>query len=56
MGKALQKYKIPRHKVVIMTKCFRPVCDAENFDVSATVIMHHELADHSKDYVNQWGK
>ncbi|KAI0532295.1 aldo-keto reductase [Xylaria digitata] len=55
MGKALQEYKIPRQKVVIMTKCFRVLCDPENYQHDSTVTMHHEAADHSKDYVNQWG-
>ncbi len=55
MGKALQKYKIPRQKVVIMTKCFRVLCDPENYKHDSTVTMHHEAADRSKDYVNQWG-
>ncbi|KAI0964933.1 aldo-keto reductase [Xylaria arbuscula] len=55
IGKALQKYKIPRQKVVIMTKCFRVSCDSENYSLDSTVTMHHEIADLSKDYVNQWG-
>ncbi|KAI0512859.1 NADP-dependent oxidoreductase domain-containing protein [Xylaria bambusicola] len=55
MGKALKKYNIPRQKVVIMTKCFRVLCDPENFHHESTVTMHHEAADRSKDYVNQWG-
>ncbi|KAI0204628.1 aldo-keto reductase [Astrocystis sublimbata] len=55
MGKALQKHKIPRQKVVIMTKCFRVLCDPENYHQDSTVTMHHEAADYSKDYVNQWG-
>lgn len=55
MGQALQKYKIPREKVVLMTKCYRVVCDSENYDPGSKVTMHHALADSSKDYVNQWG-
>ncbi|KAI3333059.1 Aldo/keto reductase [Ustulina deusta] len=55
MGKALKKYNIPRSKVVLMTKCFRVVCDPEHYDPGAAVIMHHDIADTSKDYVNQWG-
>lgn len=55
IGKALQKHKIPRSKVVIMTKCYRVMCDPENYDPGSMVTMHHELADSSKDYVNQWG-
>lgn len=56
IGRALQTFNIPRHKVVIMTKCYRVVCDSENHDPSSGVTMHHDLADHSKDYVNQWGE
>ncbi|KAJ5157770.1 aldo-keto reductase dtxS3 [Penicillium canariense] len=56
IGQALQKYKIPRQKVIIMTKCYRVLCDPENHDPGSMVTMHHELADSSKDYVNQWGR
>ncbi|KAI0527996.1 NADP-dependent oxidoreductase domain-containing protein [Xylaria bambusicola] len=55
MGKALKKYNIPRSKVVLMTKCFRVVCDPEQYDPGSSVYMHHDIADTSKDYVNQWG-
>ncbi|KAK5988141.1 Aldo-keto reductase [Cladobotryum mycophilum] len=55
IGKALQLYKIPRHKVTLMTKCYRVVCDSENYDPGSGVTMHHDLADESKDYVNNWG-
>ncbi|KAJ4207531.1 hypothetical protein FSOLCH5_007811 [Fusarium solani] len=55
IAKALRKYNIPRSKVILMTKCYRVVCDSENFDPGSGVTMHHELADKSKDYVNQWG-
>lgn len=55
IAKALSKYKIPRNKVVLMTKCYRVMSDPEKFDPGSGVTMHHELADYSKDYVNQWG-
>jgi aryl-alcohol dehydrogenase-like predicted oxidoreductase len=55
MGKAMQTYNIPRRKLVIMTKCYRVACDQENFDAGSRVAMHEEVADRSKDYVNQWG-
>ncbi|KAI9903495.1 hypothetical protein N3K66_000024 [Trichothecium roseum] len=55
MGKALREFNIPRRKVVLMTKCFRVVCDDEHFDPGASTHMHHDIADTSKDYVNQWG-
>jgi aryl-alcohol dehydrogenase-like predicted oxidoreductase len=56
MGKALRKYNIPRSKVVLMTKCYRVVCDPENLDVGSGVAMLQEHASQSKDYVNNWGK
>ena len=56
MGKAIKTYKIPRQKITIMTKCFRVVCDPENYDAGSGVTMQHDKADLSKDYVNQWGK
>jgi len=55
MGKAIRTYGIPRRKVVIMTKCYRPTCDQQNHDPGSGVTMHGDLADQSKDYVNQWG-
>ncbi|KAJ4354969.1 hypothetical protein N0V95_003348 [Ascochyta clinopodiicola] len=55
MGKAMQAYNIPRQKLIIMTKCYRVTCDPDNYDVAAKVAMHGDLADQSKDYVNQWG-
>ena len=51
----MQLYDIPRQKLIIMTKCYRVMCDSDNFDVAAKVAMHGDLADQSKDYVNQWG-
>lgn len=56
MGEALRKYNIPRNKIVLMTKCYRVLCDAENYDPGSGVTMHHEMADKSKDYVNHWGE
>lgn len=55
MGKALREFNIPRRKIVLMTKCFRVVCDSEHFDPGAGTHMHHTTADKSKDYVNNWG-
>ncbi|KAF2472342.1 Aldo/keto reductase [Lindgomyces ingoldianus] len=55
MGKAVQTYNIPRRKLTIMTKCYRVTCDPENFDAASRVAMHGDLADQSKDYINQWG-
>lgn len=39
-----------------MSKVYRVICDSEDFDPGSGVTMHHELADRSKDYVNQWGE
>ncbi|TRX91229.1 hypothetical protein FHL15_007834 [Xylaria flabelliformis] len=42
MGKALRHYNIPRRKVIVMTKCFRVVCDPEHYDpgLSRTAIFN----------------
>ncbi|KAK6819357.1 Candidapepsin-2 [Apiospora arundinis] len=55
IGKALRKYSIPRSKVVLLTKCCRVVCDAEDFDVGSGVAVHSAEAAKSKDYMNAWG-
>lgn len=51
-GKAIQKYKIPRQKLVIMTKCFIHVGD----DMEVVGPMHGQWMSRSKDYVNQGGE
>jgi aryl-alcohol dehydrogenase-like predicted oxidoreductase len=51
IGKAIKKYNIPRHKLVILTKCFAAVGEEPNIRV---VSYPNELAI-SKDYVNQAG-
>ena len=56
MGKAIREYNIPRRKVTIMTKCYRVICDSEDWQAGSGVTMHGDLADQSKDYANQWGK
>jgi hypothetical protein len=56
MGKAMQMYNIPRRKLTLMTKCYRVVCDQENFEAGSGMAMHDGLASQSKDYANQWGK
>ncbi|KAI1739789.1 Aldo/keto reductase [Xylaria scruposa] len=51
VGKALRKYAIPRHKVVIMTKCFWAVGetpDVHHWDVAERIVQ-------ARDYVNQSG-
>ncbi|KAI9708854.1 MAG: hypothetical protein M1812_007874 [Candelaria pacifica] len=55
MGKAIKQYGIPRQKVVIMTKCYRVVCDPETYDPGSGVAMLGEQAAKSADYANQWG-
>lgn len=55
IGKAMKIYGIPRRKLVIMTKCCRVICDQENYDVGSAVNMHENVANQSKDYVNQKG-
>jgi aryl-alcohol dehydrogenase-like predicted oxidoreductase len=52
MGKALKKHSIPRHKVIIMTKCSEFV--AEEPDVLSPAFGH--VMGNTKDYVNQAGK
>lgn len=51
-GKAIQKYKIPRQKLVIMTKCFIHVGE----DLEVIGPMHGQWMSQSKDYVNQGGE
>ncbi|PKY07394.1 Aldo/keto reductase [Aspergillus campestris IBT 28561] len=55
MGRALRHYNIPRRKVVLMTKCYRVVCDEENYDPGSGVNFHNDLGNQSKDYVNSCG-
>lgn len=51
----MRTYNIPRRKLTIMTKCYRVICDSEDWQAGSGVTMHGDLADQSKDYVNQWG-
>ena len=52
IGKAIAKFNIPRHKVVIMTKCAFPV--GEQPDVFGNAFP--EELKRSKDYTNSVGK
>lgn len=52
VGKALKKYNIPRHKVIILTKCFGAVGE----QLSLRTIAHRNEISVSKDYVNQHGE
>jgi len=51
IGKALTKYAIPRHKLVIMTKCFQAVGE----EPETTPWMFRDAIESSKDYQNQYG-
>jgi aryl-alcohol dehydrogenase-like predicted oxidoreductase len=51
IGKAIKKYEIPRHKLVILTKCFGAVGEQTNI---RAVFFPGEIRG-SKDYVNQAG-
>jgi aryl-alcohol dehydrogenase-like predicted oxidoreductase len=51
IGKAIKKYNIPRHKLVILTKCFGAVGETPN----VRGIFHPKEIRASKDYVNQAG-
>ena len=50
VGKAIKKYRIPREKVIVMTKCFWGV--GEEPDVRH--FLNREAFEKSKDYVNQY--
>lgn len=52
LGKALKKFNIPRHKVVIMTKCSEFVVE----DVDGVGFLLGGILTDAKDYVNQAGK
>ena len=52
IGKAIGQFEIPRHKVVIMTKCALTVGE----DPSVIGAAFGEQMNQSKDYVNQGGE
>lgn len=51
VGKALKKYQIPRHKVVILTKCFHAVSE----DPAGIYYFNRSAFQASKDYQNNFG-
>jgi len=51
IGKAIKKYNIPRHKLIILTKCFGAVGE----EPSVRGIFYPTEIRASKDYVNQAG-
>lgn len=50
IGRFLKKYDIPRHRVLILSKC----CLLTHDDIEVNTYYHPELSD-SRDYVNQSG-
>ena len=48
IAKAIKKYEIPRHKLVIMTKCFATISEDEHSRFTFN-------QPKTKDYVNQGG-
>lgn len=51
VGKAIKKYEIPRHKIVVLTKCWGTV--AEEMEMRGIFVPEEIRA--SKDYVNTFG-
>lgn len=51
IAKAIKKYNIPRHKVVILSKCYGTVGEEPN----VLFIKYPHLIRKSKDYINQGG-
>jgi aryl-alcohol dehydrogenase-like predicted oxidoreductase len=52
IGKAIKHYNLPRHKLVILTKCWAPVSEHEN----VYVVPFAEEMWKDKEYVNQFGE
>jgi len=52
IGKAIKKYNIPRHKIVILSKCWGYVGE----EPGIRTIQHGQKVSESKDYVNNGGK
>ncbi|KAH8705278.1 aldo-keto reductase [Talaromyces proteolyticus] len=51
IGRAIKKYEIPRHKIIIMTKCYFPSGEQP----AVNYLKYPELFPRHKDYVNQYG-
>jgi aryl-alcohol dehydrogenase-like predicted oxidoreductase len=51
VGKAIQKYKIPREKLVILTKCHALVNDEPYAERSE----HGTPLNNTKEYINKFG-
>lgn len=52
MGKAIKLYNLPRHKLLILSKCWAPVSEHEN----VYVVPFAEEMRKDREYVNQFGK
>jgi aryl-alcohol dehydrogenase-like predicted oxidoreductase len=52
IGKAIRKYNIPRHKLIILTKCFNPSRESNTEELLK--LSREDLKGHP-DYVNQFG-
>ena len=52
IGKAIKKYNLPRHKLVILSKCYGYVGE----EPSIRGISYGQRIAESKDYVNQGGE
>lgn len=51
IGKALKKFDIPRHKIVILSKCYGAVAE----DPEGRYVFQRDQFHASKDYQNQFG-
>jgi aryl-alcohol dehydrogenase-like predicted oxidoreductase len=51
IGKAIKKYNIPRHKLVLLSKCWGTVGE----EPSIRAFFYQDKIRQSKDYVNQSG-
>lgn len=51
IGKAIKTFNIPRHKLVLMTKCFHTVGEEPSI-----IDVKYPAMRSTKDYINQGGK
>ncbi|KAJ8603961.1 hypothetical protein MRB53_041980 [Persea americana] len=55
IGRTIQKYRIPRRKLILMSKVGRIVADPETRGAGELVAFCDDAASRSKDYTNQFG-
>ncbi|KAK7983366.1 hypothetical protein PG989_010768 [Apiospora arundinis] len=55
IGRAIKRFKLPRNKLVLMTKVGRILADTEHGDSSDFVAFLDHAVKDSKDYVNNYG-